>query len=104
MNKKIHYLYPSAKITVIGINRKHDTRRSYTLVFMEKVMDCLHKIGKPEVRDKLGDLRVDEILVGCNWDNCNYVTKSNEVPFFHTRLSRSQFKFLNQMLIKIYTT
>ena len=81
MNKKIHYLYPSAKIRVVGINRKHDTRRSCTLVFMGKGTDFLHEIGEPEVRDNLGDLRVDEILVGCNWDTCNYVTKS-KFPFF----------------------
>lgn len=63
LNEKIHYLYPSAKITMIGINKKHDTRRSCTLVYMGKGTDCLHDIGKLEVRGNLGDLRVDGILV-----------------------------------------
>jgi hypothetical protein len=84
--------------------RKNGTRRSCTLVFVGKDADCLHEIGKREVRDNLGDLRVDGILVGCNWRTCNYVNKSNEVRSFHTRLSRPQFKFLNHKRIKIYTT
>ena len=104
LNEKIHYLYLSAKIRMIGINRKHDTRRSCRLVFMGKGSDCLHEIGKLVVRDNLVDLRVDGILVGCNWRACNYVTKSNEVRSFHTGLFRPQFKFLNHKRIKIYTT
>jgi len=89
---------------MIGISRKHNTRRSCTLVFMGKGTDGLHEIGKLEVRDSLRELRVDGILVGCNWRACNYVIKSNEVGSFHTRLSRPQFKFLNHKCIKIYTT
>jgi hypothetical protein len=68
-------VYPSAKVRMLGINRTHDSRRSCLLVFMGKGTDCLHEIGKLEVRDNLGDLRVDGILVGCNWRVCNYVTK-----------------------------
>ena len=44
--------------------------------------NCLHEIGKREVRENLGDLRVDGVLVGYNWFTCNYVTKSNEIRCF----------------------